>query len=467
MSDLAARGDAGGSGGSSPQASTAGGSAGSSPQASTAGGSAGSSPQAGTTLGRGLARRAGASPWLAVTVVFFVNGLLFASWTAHIPHVKDYLRLDDGALGIALLGAPAGSVLAMLLAAPLLPRLGSKTIVRITLVGYCVAGPLVGLTRSFAMLFVALMAWGAFQGTLDVSMNTQAIAVERQAGRPLMPGFHGSWSVGAFAGAAAGVIGVALGLSLSAQLLLLAAPCLLIAGWLTTAMIGDRHPRHAPPDHREHERPDHQQHPPTGSRSRARTRSSRRRVIWMAIVVLGGIAVADMLCEGAAADWAAVYLRTSLHAAPAVAALGYAAYSLAMVAVRLGGNRLLARFAVHRLLPFLAALATVLFAAGLAINLIPLVLAGFAGLGAGVAAVIPAVFSAAGRVPGINAGTAVAIVSAFGWAGFVCGPVIIGQLAGVTSLRLALALLPALTALVAVSTGTSRVLRATDDGQGR
>lgn len=372
-------------------------------------------------------------------MAFFVNGALFASWTAHIPHVKEYLRLTDGALGFALLGAPVGSVLAMLLAARLLPRLGSRLIVRVTLVGYCGAGPLVGLTRSAAELFLALALWGAFMSTLDVSMNTQAISVERRGRRALMPGFHGAWSIGSFAGAALGAAGVAIGLSLSSQLLLLAIPFVVIAGWLSLGMIRDEHPA-----------PDHQASHQVGT---------SRRAVWTAIGVLGAIAVADLLCEGAAADWAAVYLRTSLGAAPAVAALGFAAYSLAMVAVRLAGNRLLDRFPAHLLLSALAGLATIAFGIGLAVQDVATVLIGFAALGAGLGAVIPVLFSAAGRVPGINAGTAVAMVSAFGWLGLVCGPVVIGQLADLTSLRLALIAIPVLTTLITASTATCRWLR--------
>lgn len=379
------------------------------------------------------------SPSAAVSVVFFVNGVLFASWTAHIPHVKEYLRLTDGTLGLALLGAPIGSVLAMLITARLLPRLGSRLMVKATLAGYCACGPLVGLTRSAAELFLALALWGAFTATLDVSMNTQAISVERAARRALMPGFHGSWSIGAFAGAALGAAGVAVGLSLSSQLLLLAIPCLVVAGWLSLSMIPDEHPA---PGH------------PSGHQS-----ATGRRAVWTAIGLLGAIALADYLCEGAAADWAAVYLHTSLGAAQAVAALGFAAYSLAMVAVRLAGNWLLDRFPAHLLLPVLAGLATVAFGIGLAVQDVAAVLIGFAALGAGLGVVIPVVFSAAGRVPGINAGTAVAMVSACGWVGLMCGPVLIGQLADVTSLRLALIAIPALTTLVAASTATCRALR--------
>ncbi|HET9896790.1 MAG TPA: MFS transporter [Streptosporangiaceae bacterium] len=379
------------------------------------------------------------TPWSAVTAVFFAHGFVFASWTAHIPHVKEQLALNDGALGIALLGTPIGSIAAMVIAARLLPRLGSRPIVKVTLTGYCVAGPFLGLARSEAALFIALMAWGAFQGTLDVSMNTQAIAVERRAGRTFMPGFHGSWSVGSFAGAAAGAAGVAIGLSLSTQLLMLGAPCLLIAGWLTIRMLPDARPR---PD----ESPDrvHQRLP---------------RAAWLAIGLLSAIAAADFLCEGAVADWAAVYLRTSLGAAPAIAALGFTIYLLTMVIVRLSGNWLLARFRAGKLLPVLTGTAAALFGAALAASQVALMLIGFAGLGIGIAVVVPVVFSAAGRVGGMNAGTAVSVVSSSGWAGLVCGPVLIGQVASVTSLRIALVLIPVLTALIAVSTATSRALR--------
>ena len=124
------------------------------------------------------------------------------------------------------------------------------------------------------------------------------------------------------------------------------------------------------------------------------SRAAGSRRVWVAIAVLGGIAIADMLGEGAAADWGAVYLHTSVGASLGVAALGYTVYSLGMVSIRLAGNRLLDRFTPHRLLPALSALATVTFSVGLVVNAVPVVLIGFAGLGAGLAAVIPVLFSA-------------------------------------------------------------------------
>jgi fucose permease len=166
-----------------------------------------------------------------------------------------------------------------------------------------------------------------------------------------------------------------------------------------------------------------------------------------------------MLCEGAAADWASVYLSGSLHTSPTVAGLGYATFSAAMVTVRLSGNRLLGRTRPDHLLPALAAVATTGFAVAVIVGNLVAALIGFACLGVGLASVVPAVFSAAGRIPGLHPGTAVATVSAFGWAGFVCGPPVIGQLSAVTTLPVALGLLPILTAFVLAATFTAAPLR--------
>src|SRR5580692_10460142 len=109
---------------------------------------------------------------------------------------------------------------------------------------------------------------------LDVSMNTQAITVERFSGRVLMPGFHGSWSTGSLVGAVTGAAAVGLGISLSAQLLVLSVPCLLIVSWLSTRMIPD-------------------QRAVSDSESSVGTADRRSGILQRAVIVLGCIAFAD------------------------------------------------------------------------------------------------------------------------------------------------------------------------------
>ena len=370
---------------------------------------------------------------IATLIVFITHGFMFASWTAQIPLVKSNLGLSDAQLGLALFGAPIGSIVAMLATTALLPRLGSRRMVQLCLVGYCATGWTVGIAGSGVQLFAALALWGVFIGSLDVSMNGQAVFVERALRRPIMSSFHGMWSVGAFAGVGLGALAVAMGVPLAVQLAVLGILGLVIAGSATRAMLPD---------------PPHEASEPKPSAAKA----------WRSPVVLmvGAVVLAAMLCEGAAADWSAVYLHESLGTSVAFAALGYASFSVSMVVGRLSGDRLLARVPPRTVLPILAAIATVGMAAALLIGGPVVSLVGFITLGVGVALVIPAAFTAAGRLPGVHPGAAVAVVSSIGFVGFMMGPPVIGHLAEAITLPVALALLPILTAIIALVVRTSR-----------
>jgi Major Facilitator Superfamily len=372
----------------------------------------------------------------AIIATFVSHGMLFASWTAHIPGIKAQLGLSDGSLGTLLLCAPIGSIAAMILTGRLLPRVGSRMMVRICVVGTCLAGPLVGLAGSAPALGAALLVWGAFQGSLDVSMNTAAVAVQKAQDRHLMPVFHGTWSIGAFAGAGIGTAAVALHIGLAPQLIVLAVPVLAAAALLTPSLIADEHVTDL------------------GQPSESRPRM--RAILSRAVITLGAIAFAAMLCEGAAADWSAVYLRTSVHVTAGAAGLGYAAFALMMTTVRLSGSKLLARLPARRLVPVFASLATVGMTVALITGTAPAALVGFGCLGVGMALVVPLAFTAAGQLPNLPSGAGIAAVSALGWAGFVCGPPLIGELAQLTGLRTALAVVPVLCVVIAVNMRRSR-----------
>src|SRR4029077_8092361 len=97
----------------------------------------------------------GPSAHRSTAIVFVSHALLFASWTAHIPQLKQSLGLTNADLGLALFGAPIGSVLAMLFMGRLLNRYGSKRLVQFTLAGYCLTSSSVGLAASQAALFAS------------------------------------------------------------------------------------------------------------------------------------------------------------------------------------------------------------------------------------------------------------------------------------------------------------------------
>jgi fucose permease len=304
-------------------------------------------------------------------------------------------------------------------------------------IGYCLSGPLVGLAGRPVLLFLALFVWGAFQAILDMGMNTQGIALEDVQNRRLMSGLHGFWSLGSFAGAGLGAIAVSAGVSLTAQLSGLAIPILVVVLGMSLWMVED---------------------PDTEPASAGAEPARRRLVFSRAILTLAAVAFVGLLCEGAAADWSAVYLRSDLQTSAGFAGLAYTAFSLAMVTVRLAGNRLLTYARPARVLPALAAVATAGFALALIVHGPVATLFGFACLGLGLGSIVPATFSAAGRLPGVATGAGVSTVAGLSYSGFVCGPPLIGALAGLLSLRSALILLPVLTGVVTVLTARTRAL---------
>ena len=62
--------------------------------------------------------------------------------------------------------------------------------------------PALALADSVWLMAIALVIFGGALGSLDVAMNVHAVEVERNAGRPMMSGFHALFSVGGFSGAA-------------------------------------------------------------------------------------------------------------------------------------------------------------------------------------------------------------------------------------------------------------------------
>lgn len=374
---------------------------------------------------------------LCVTEVFAAHALVFSSWVAHIPDVKSELRLSDGELGNALLGAPLGALVATALCIRLLPRWGSHLLVPITVVGYAASGPLLGLAKSELGLFLALTSVGFFLGGLDVAMNVQAAAVERVAARPIMSRFHGIRSIAVLLGSLVGAVCVSAGVSLTAQMtvigLILIAAVRPIAGGLV------REPT------------------PT-----ARQKAAAPQQFWRnpTVVILSAVAFASFLCEGSASDWSGDYLNRVVGAGPTVAALSYVPFTAVMAVTRFGAPRLYRRVPIRWLLPSLAVFA----AAGLSITLITanvvLTLLGFAALGAGVALLVPAAMTAA--YSPIDAGTAIAAVAAIGWVGYLIGPPLIGQLAQWAGLSAALVTVPIMMTLVAIVIRSTNAFDAAD-----
>jgi len=349
----------------------------------------------------------------ALAFVFLANGAALASWYPHLPAVQERLGVGPGALGLALLGMALGALVAMPAAGWVLHRVGSRKVVAATVMGLCLTLPLPALAPSIRTLGLSLCALGAFNGALDVSMNAHAVGLERALGRPILSRLHALFPVGGLLGAGLAALAIDAGLS-PLRHLLLSTAVLATGGLLALFNLGpiavDT----------------------TGGPLLARP--------VRAIVPLGLIAFCGLLAEGAMGDWAAIWLHGSLRASEALAACGFAAFSLAMAAGRLAGDHAVARRGATPVLRRGGAVAALSLGLALVIGHPAAALAGCAGMGFGLANVIPAVFRRAAEVPGVPPGYGLAATTTVGYCGLLAGPPLVGFVAAATGLPVALGL---------------------------
>jgi len=363
----------------------------------------------------------------ATMALFFIAGMVYASWGVHVPTVRDKFHLSPALLSIALLAVAGGSIAAMATNAKWIARVGTR---RACLAGgltMSVCAALILVVPFYWLLLPVLALFGVGMATLDVAMNAEASAVETALARPIMSSLHGMFSVGGMAGAAVGgallsrgmapALHLALAAAVSAIVLLLACPAVL------------PHVPHADDPHHH------------GSRAN-RWRSP---VLW----ALGAVALIALIAEGAMYDWATVYMRDVVAATPALASAAYAAFSGGMAAGRFAGDAVRARFGAPQLVRASASLACAGMIGALLLPYSFAALTGFALMGLGLANMMPVLFAAAARVKGIHAAEGLAHVAGLAYFGLLFGPVVIGGVTQATNLSIGLSIVALCAALVA------------------
>ena len=97
---------------------------------------------------------------LAVSVLFFVNGAVFAAWAANIPAVQRTMGLEAGSLGLVLTAVPAGAMIGMPLSGLLAPTLGSRCVAAVAALLLCATLPFLAAAPNPVILALALALFG-------------------------------------------------------------------------------------------------------------------------------------------------------------------------------------------------------------------------------------------------------------------------------------------------------------------
>jgi predicted MFS family arabinose efflux permease len=366
----------------------------------------------------------------ATGVFFALIGVSVSAWASLVPFTKARLGLDDGTLGTVLLAFGVGTIVATVLAAPLMARYGSRRALIAAAPLLCVSLPLLARASSTPVLAALLFAFGGFVGLAGVAANAQALAVQTMARRPIMSSFHALFSVGGLTGAGLSSVLFRAGMPVETTSATIAAALLLLVATTGRGLVA---------------------HDP---RAEARPAASARRALPPApVLVVGAMTFALYLCEGAVLDWGAVFFHEARGYDVATAALGYAAFSITMAVGRLLGDRAVARAGAVAVLRWGTALAAVGFLAMVLAPNAALGLAGCALIGVGASNVVPTLITASARVSDLPTSAAVSTVVAMGTTGLIAGPALIGFLAQHTGLGVALGALAAVLLAVGGAAG--------------
>ncbi len=354
----------------------------------------------------------------AVSVFFYIQGVVFGSWASRIPDLKDQLQLGDGALGTILFLLPMGQLTMMPFSGRIVTRFGSRNVLRVALMGYSFILLLIGQVQSAWQLSVCLYLFGLVGNLCNISVNTQGVNAETIHHKPVFSTFHGLWSLGGFTGALIGWLMIRYQVNPSMHF-----PFITLFVWVND-FIFQRNliPRQA---------------------VSTVIPKYRFRLPQGQLLLLGMIAFCCMSVEGCMFDWTGVYFRQVVLADERFVSAGYAAFMITMSAGRFMGDGMSVRFGRKRWVMISGVLITL--GIGLTV-LMPAIVPAVIGCmltGIGVSSIIPLMYSTAGKDTTIASGIAIASVAGIGYLGFLLGPPIIGYIAEAVGLRYSFALMGA------------------------
>lgn len=352
------------------------------------------------------------SPHHRIFAAFAVYAFALGQIFPRLPDIKAAMGIEEGALGLALMGISVGTVTALTLSTPIVTRIGHRaallSLIPAMSLFFAIAGFATGPLGFFFLLIPAGLAIGA----VEIIINVEADRIEARMDRRIMNRAHAFWSIGFFGAGIFSAAMVQMGVSAQGQLVAMI-PVSLLLVW---ALLGDFQP----------------------ARIRDTDKDDKPPIIakpTFAIMVLVGVTLSSMLLEGASIDWTAIYMTDVFDTLPIMGGIGVATAALSQGLVRFWGDRLVDRFApvrVARGMQSLMAIGvlTVFFAPSPAIALV-----GFAFIGAGNAMMFPLAMSAAAQRTDRPAAINVAALAQFSFVTFLLAPPLLGYIAEHFGLR--------------------------------
>ncbi len=370
-------------------------------------------------------------PVLAVGFLFACSSLLFGTWVAAIPDIKQRLGFTDGSLGLSLLLSPLGAITGVFLSTKVFSTI---PVGKWMLAGYIMQSlVMVALINSSnrPMCWLSLYCLGLVSFLNGLSANATVNIMEKKYDRLLMSTCHALYSLGGFVSAGFAALMFTVSVPSGWQIIIMA----LI---IITVNIRNRHHLLANKD--------------------ILHSGSGLKLPSLSILSISFICMVLFMAEGCVADWSAIYFKEILHAPKELISLGYAGFSIAMTIGRLNGDSIVSVMGSKKTVIVGAVTAAAGFVLVVVSPFIGLAIAGYVIIGFGCSGIVPILFRASANIPGVSKVEGFAMVTTGGLIGFLAGPSVIGFISEKTDLSKALSLLIVMMLLAAVGGWRNRFL---------
>ena len=397
------------------------------------------------------------SRWrLAIFAIFTASGLSIATWASRVPAIKAALGVDNVQVGLMLLGAGLASIIGLSLSQVVLARFGARRGMLVSIFIFATGVLVVGLgtdaLHSFPVVVVGLVMFGLGNGSVDIMMNVEGAAIEKESGRTMLPLFHGFFSLGTVLGAGFGFFASLLHVNVLVHTAAIAA-LLITAGIISIANVPVRAINL--------DTPAHQSKPGWRERLHTALEAWREPRTYALGVVMLGMSFA----EGGANDWLTLAVVDGHQGSAALGAATLAVLSSAMTAVRMFGGPLVDRFGRVATLRTFAATGAVGMLLFILAPSVPVMFVGAALWGAGVALAFPIGMSAAADDPA-KAAARVSAAATIGYVAFLCGPPLLGVISESIGILNTLYILVGLVVISGFASGAVKPLPGANVGMG-
>jgi MFS family permease len=342
-----------------------------------------------------------------LSIFFFVSGVCFSSWASRIPTIKTFFGYNEAELGTILLFMPISSLIGLPVSGWLVSRYDSRIPMLFGFIVLAFALSSIGFATTDFVLITSLCVFAFSMRVLNISMNTQAIGLQKLFDRKINGSFHGLWSTGGIVGVGFSTLMVALDVSIANHLLMVAVTTLVLTFFSYRFLLRND-----------------------------RSKSGNKLILGKPdpyIAYLGMLVFFAGLCEGGMFDWSGIYFKEVVKVE--IFTWGYLTYMICMALSRFASDRLVERIGMAT--TFIVSSGFIFFGILLAI-IFPTFwpsMIGFCLTGFGTAAIIPMTFTLASGSKKYSPGMAISLIATYGIVGMFIGPPLVGYLAHAFNLR--------------------------------